>query len=206
MFKIAIYEDNNQLRSNLCTLLLSQDDFELVGEYDNCVEIIENCKSNCPDVIIMDIDMPKMTGIEGVKLVKSQFQKVEVIMYTVFEDTDRIFEAILAGATGYILKDTASEVFCNSIREVMNGGSPMTPSIARKVLLQYGKPKVSQEIELLSSREMEILTELSKGLSYKMIASQLFISVETVRSHCKKIYSKLHVRSVTEALNKIYLR
>jgi DNA-binding NarL/FixJ family response regulator len=203
--KIAIYEDHHDLRANLKILLESQSDFEVVGTYANCLNIMENCKSAMPDVIVMDIDMPEMGGIEGVTLVKAHYPNIEIMMHTVFEDDVNIFNAIKAGASAYILKKNSFTDLPFSIRELIAGGSPMSPSIARRVLQQIHTPQKNKDLEGLSERELEILNELAKGLSQKMIASKLSISIETVRTHCKKIYQKLHVHSLSEAIHKLFL-
>jgi DNA-binding NarL/FixJ family response regulator len=150
----------------------------------------------------MDIDLPKVSGIEGVKKAKYIFPDAEIIMNTVFDDEERIFQAIKNGASGYILKKVAFTELINAINDVLNGGAPMSPGIARKVI-NFHKLKLANH-EALSTREFQIVEDLSKGLSYKMIADKHSISIETVRSHCKKIYRKLHVNSATEAINKLY--
>jgi DNA-binding NarL/FixJ family response regulator len=154
----------------------------------------------------MDIDLPGKSGIEGVREVKSAYPKVEVIMITVFEDDDRIFKALQAGATGYLLKKTSLHSMIQAIQEVHAGGAPMSPSIARKVLQMPFALKNDNVSEYnLSQREIEIMKLLSKGLSYKMVAEELFISIDTVRSYIKRIYEKLHVHSITEAIHKVFI-
>lgn len=202
-YKILIYDDNHDLRNSLKLLLEAESDFEVVGDYEDCLDIIRQTTELSPDVILMDIDMPKMNGVKGVTLVKKEFPAVEVIMHTVFDDNDNIFNALTAGASGYILKNESNENVIHSIKELLAGGAPMSPSIARKLVkFHQQKPRLEPNA-ILSPREMEIIQELSKGLSYKMVAAKLFISIETVRSHCKKIYEKLHVHSLAEALHKI---
>lgn len=178
-------------------------DFEVVGDFEHCLDICQQTAELKPDVILMDIDMPKMNGVQGVAMVKKEHPEVEVVMHTVFDDNDSIFNALAAGASGYILKNESNENVIQSLKELLKGGAPMSPTIARKLVkFHQQKPRLDPGA-ILSPREMEIIQELSKGLSYKMVAAKLFISIETVRSHCKKIYEKLHVHSLAEALHKM---
>jgi DNA-binding NarL/FixJ family response regulator len=201
--KIVIYDDNNDLRKSLKLLLEAEGSFEVIGDYEHCMDVVKNTTAQKPDVIVMDIDMPRMSGVQGVALVKKEFPEVEVIMHTVFDDNDYIFDALKAGASGYILKNESNENVIQSIKELLVGGAPMSPSIARKLVNFHQQKSRFDPSVVLSPRELEIIQELSKGLSYKMVAAKLFISIETVRSHCKKIYEKLHVHSLAEALHKI---
>lgn len=178
---------------------------QLSGIYENCESLVENVGLLIPDVVLMDIDMPVVNGIEGVKLIRKNFPDVVIIMQTVFEDENSIFEAIQAGAHGYILKTARPARLIEAIRDSLEGGAPMTPLIARKVLENFRKlpVKVDPEHAQLTAKENEILGALEKGMSYKMIASELNITWHTVNSHVKKIYEKLHVHSATEAINKM---
>jgi len=204
--KVAIYEDNTGLRDILASIIRESEEFELAGEFGHCLDVVQNTEAFRPDVILMDIDMPGRTGIEGVKELKSNYPEVEVIMNTVFDDDDRIFNAIKAGATGYLLKKNSLSTLLTSIREVKAGGAPMSPSIARRVLSMPSLVSHQNTGEqLLSERELSILKLLSKGLSYKMVADELFISIDTVRTYIKRIYEKLHVHSVTEAVHKVFI-
>jgi len=205
--RVLIYEDNNDLRTSLSQLLLGSPGLELVGALGNCMQATTDVTRLTPDVILMDIDMPGMTGIEGLRRIKAAAPKVNVVMLTVFEDNDRVFEAICAGADGYLLKKTPPVKLLDAIGEVRLGGAPMTPAIARQVLRLFPRTKapvaVAEESPAnLSAREQEVLGLLVEGYSYKMIAADLGISIDTVRSHIKKIYEKLHVRSMTEAVSK----
>lgn len=206
MIRVALYEDNEGLRKMLETAIGSDNGLQLVGSHANCVEILKDLQSDQPDVVIMDIDMPGISGIEGVRILKAAYPKIEVIMNTVFDDDDRIFNALKSGATGYLLKKSGVKDLLSAIAEIVKGGSPMSPSIARKVLSMavQSTPTVKHDLDL-TAREIEILDALSKGLSYKMVAAQLNLSIDTIRSHIKKIYEKLHVHSATEAINKVYL-
>lgn len=206
MIKVALYEDNEGLRKMLETAIGSDNSLKLVGSHANCVEILNDVQTDQPDVVIMDIDMPGISGIEGVRILKASYPKIEVIMNTVFDDDDRIFNALQSGATGYLLKKSGVMDLLSAISEIVKGGSPMSPSIARKVLSMaiQSAPAAKQDLDL-TARELEILDALSKGLSYKMVAAQLNLSIDTIRSHIKKIYEKLHVHSATEAINKVYI-
>lgn len=204
--RVAIYEDNAGLRDILASIIRESEEFELAGEFGHCLDVVQNTKAFMPDVIIMDIDMPGRTGIEGVQELKSHFPEVEVIMNTVFDDDDRIFNAIKAGATGYLLKKNSLATLLTAIKDVKNGGAPISPSIARKLLqLPLATGKAKESTYNLSEREIEILILLSKGLSYKMVAKELIISLDTVRTYVKRIYEKLHVHSVTEAVHKVFI-
>ena len=205
--RIAIFDDNKNIRDSISLLLGTAPQFLIVGSFDNvftCVEDVIECN---PDIILMDIEMPGMDGIEAVRLIKKIVPQVQILMQTVFEDDDRVFDSICAGASGYILKNFLNTKLIESLIELQFGGSPMSPSIARKVLHQLQssplpvKQRISNEYNL-TPREKEVLTEIVNGLSYKMIADRLNISYETVRSHIKKIYEKLHVASLTEAVAK----
>ena len=201
--KVAIFDDNDLLRDSISMLLEDDDDFTLVGSFVNCLNVIDDIRSSRPDVVVMDIDMPGLNGIEGVRLITRNFPTVQILMQTVFDDEEKIFSAIKAGARGYILKNTEPAKLLEGIREVYNGGAPMTPSVARKVLLQFQEPAnpINDDFNL-SRRELEVLGLLVQGLSYKMIADRLNITYDTVRAHMKKIYEKLHVSSMTEAVAK----
>lgn len=201
--KILIFEDNPSLRDAFSLLIDSTDGFELLGAYPNCLEVLGLIKKYKPDVLLMDIDMPGMSGIEAVKLIRPDFPEVNILMLTVFDDDERVFDSLKAGATGYLLKKTDPEKILEAIIEMRGGGAPMSPSIARKVIQSmHTTPKHMEEFNKLTSRELEVLTGLSEGKSAKMIAEILCISVETVRTHIRKTYEKLHVHSVTEALVK----
>ena len=201
--KVIIFDDNDSLRDSIAMLLQDNADFTLAGGYSHCLDVIENIKSTKPDVVIMDIDMPGMNGIEGVKLVHKNFPSIQILMLTVFDDDEKVFAAIKAGAGGYILKNAEPQNLLHAISEVYNGGAPMTPGIAKKVLHQFQTILPEEEKDYhLSIREKEVLSLLVDGLSYKMIAGKLNITYDTVRAHMKKIYEKLHVASMTEAVAK----
>ncbi len=202
--KVAVFDDNKPRRELLQLLLDNSDGLSCTGAYEDCRNIVKNISTNVPDVILMDIDMPHVNGIEGLKEVRGQFPKVKVLMQTIFEDDEKIFNAIVAGADGYILKKTPPAKLLEAITDVMEGGAPMTPTVARQVLLLFNNKHQSIEKKdfNLTAREQEILGYLVQGLSYKMIADKCYISYPTVNSHISHIYEKLHVSSGTEAVAK----
>ena len=205
--RIAIFDDNKNIRESIGLLLATVPQFEVVGSFCQVLDCIDDGRDSKPDIVLMDIEMPGMTGIEAVTMIKKEFPHIQVLMQTVFEDDDRVFDSICAGASGYILKNFLNTKLVDSINELQYGGSPMSPSIARKVLNKMQsvsniiKPEEAPDYHL-TAREKEVLSCLVNGLSYKMIASDLNISYETVRSHVKKIYEKLHVASLTEVVAK----
>lgn len=198
--KIIIFEDNDRLRQSLSYLLHSQPGFEVCGDYGDCLNVAEIITQYKPEVVLMDIDMPGKNGIEGVGIVKETRPETSVIMYTVFEDNDKLFQCLCAGANGYILKKTTPSKLFDAIQEVLEGGAPMSPTIAKKVLDSFKHNTLNNYN--LTTREMEVLTLLGKGFSSKMISSELFISFDTTRSHLKNIYTKLHVNCGKEAIAK----
>ena len=201
MIRVAIIEDNEAYRKALETLVSKTSDLEVVYAARNCKGIAEAVLVISPDVVIMDIEMPGQSGIEGVKLIKKNSPHTNVFMLTVFEDETNIFESIKAGAIGYLLKKDQPEIILNAIRKIHNGESIMNGKIARKVLEFFNKKvdsKASFDDYKLTNREREILELLMKGLSYKVIASQCFITMDTMFSHIRKIYSKLNLHSRSE--------
>ncbi len=202
---IVIYEDNIFLRNSIAELIKSSKGFSLKGAFENCDHVSLDMETLRPEVVLMDIEMAGINGLEGLRIIKKKYPHVHVIMLTVFEDNDRVFDAICSGASGYLLKKTPHEKILDSIRDVLNGGAPMTSSIARKVLDHFPKnSSASEEIKNLAPREQEVLQLLVTGHSYKMIAEKMGITLETVRSHIKRIYEKLHVHSATEAAAKAF--
>ncbi|MCG2615905.1 response regulator transcription factor [Terrimonas sp. NA20] len=199
--RIIIFEDNERLRNSLTYLLRSMPEYDVVGDYPNCREATSVTLALQPDVALMDIDMPGENGIKGVGMVKEARPETAVIMYTVFEDDEKLFQCLCAGANGYLLKKTPPDKLFEAIREVVDGGAPMSPSIARRVLNSFQQSKTENKYQL-STRELEVLQLLSKGFSAKVIAGELNISFETVRSHLKNIYPKLHVNCGKEAIAK----
>lgn len=202
MTTIAVFDDHAERREALKLLIGFQKDMACIGDFEDCSGLVDNFRNGAPDVVLMDIHMPGIDGIAGVKLLQQHFPETYIIMQTVFEDDDNLFNCLQAGAHGYILKKTPNDKIIEAIHEVVNGGAPMTPAIARRVLQHFGKKTSVQadDVYNLSSREKDILTHMVKGLSHKMIASELHISVFTVSNHIKNIYQKLQVHSVSEAV------
>ncbi|GAA4454145.1 response regulator transcription factor [Nibrella saemangeumensis] len=200
--RIVYYEDNKALREGMSFLLQATPGLQLLGAFPNCDHLTDHLLTLQPQVVLMDIDMPGMPGTEAVALIKATHPAVQVLMLTVFENEDKIFQAIRNGANGYLLKHTSPSGIVEAIFDLHNGGSPMTASVARKVLQYFQQPKVARSDYNLSEREVDILRGLTKGHSYKMIADELFISVETVRTHVRHVYDKLHVNSKAEAIIK----
>lgn len=215
--KLVVVDDNENFRKSLSELFRFTDDIHLLSVLADCSDLINTLTHNKPDVILMDIDMPGMNGIEATSLVKEIFPDIQVVMLTVSEEEDRIFQALRNGATGYLLKKSDSEEIVEAVRTVHQGGSPMTPAIARKMLHFFfptgsvfsdtdkKAPEQSSQADdrwtSLTPREQEILEALVDGLSYKMIAAKHHISADTVKNHIQGIYRKLHVNSKGEAIS-----
>jgi DNA-binding NarL/FixJ family response regulator len=201
--RILVYEDNNDFREALVQLINTSEIFECAGAYRNCNEILNHVRDFKPAVVLMDIDMPDMNGIEGVRLVREIDREIKIIMLTVFDDNKNVINAICAGASGYLLKRNCFNRLFDAIEEVLQGGAPMSAGVARMVLdfVATGSP-VSTEQYDLTSREKTVLTHLVKGFSYKMIAASMEISIETVKTHIRNIYEKLHVHNQSEAVAK----
>jgi DNA-binding NarL/FixJ family response regulator len=195
--KVFIYDDNNARRDSLKALMELSPELSFVGEASNCKNVMQDMETTFPDVVLMDINMPEVNGIEGLKDIKKKFPHIKVLMQTVFDDTDKVFECIRNGASGYILKKDSPQRILQAIQEVNDGGAVMNPSIALKVL-DYFHPNKKENP--LSQRETEVLKLLADGLSYKMVADKLFLSFNTVNTHVKHIYEKLHVSSLGEAI------
>lgn len=202
--KVAIFEDNKPLRESLQQLINNAEGMSCTGAFSDANKLLRNMQLSNPDVVMMDINMPGISGIEAVQLIREKFPQVHIMMQTVFEDNDKIFAAICAGASGYMLKKTAPTKMIEAIRETSLGGAPMTASVAAKVLQMFRLQNTGEKIEFidLSEREKEILALLVKGKSYKAVASACFISIDTVSTHVRHIYEKLHVHSKTEAVAK----
>ena len=200
--KVLIYDDNADRRESLAALLLLADDMLYTGSFPDCSQVEEEIEALQPDVVLMDIDMPNVNGIEGLQIIRQHFPKVKVLMQTVFEQNEKIFDSIRLGATGYILKTEPPEKILEAIRNVNEGGATMTPSVAVKVLqyFQHETIQLPQTDYELSEREKEVLKLLADGNSYKMIAAKLGITYFTVNAHLKKIYDKLQVHSAGEAV------
>ncbi len=201
--RVSVFDDNNALRDSLAYLIAGTPGFTIVGTYPDCSTIVEHLREDTPDVILMDIDMPGINGIEATAVVKSHFPDVNVLILTSYDDNDKVFDAIRSGASGYLLKKTSPIKILEAITDVNEGGSAMNANIARKVLdfFQEKKNLAVNEYDL-SEREKEVLACLVTGDSYKMIAAHCFISMGTVCTHICNIYKKLHVNSKSEAVAK----
>lgn len=201
--RITIFDDSADMREGLFHLISMTPGFMLAGSFPDCTCAVENIQQTKPDVVLMDIDMPVISGIEGVRIIKGSFPQLNIVMLTVFEDDDKIFEALRSGASGYLLKKNHPAKLLDAIQEVHRGGAPMSESIAKKVVefFSNGSKPVHNEY-MLSVREKEVLHYLVEGHSYKMIAADMYITVETIRTHIKHIYDKLHVHSKSEAVIK----
>jgi DNA-binding NarL/FixJ family response regulator len=199
---VLIFEDNDLLRESVSSMISLSSDLTLSGSFENVLHVESEVKTYKPDLILMDIDMPGMNGIDAVRAIRKFNKEVHIIMLTVFDDNTHVFEALQSGASGYLLKKHISTRLFDAIHEVLDGGAPMSPSIARMVLASMQQKPAVENPYQLTSREKEILTSLSKGNSYKLIASEFAISIDTVRTHIKRIYDKLHVHSQTEAVSK----
>ena len=198
---ILLYEDNDALRKSLGELLALSDEFKVKGSYENCLPAADDARSLQPDIILMDIDMPGMSGIEAVKKIRMFNTKVAILMLTVFDDNKHVLDAICAGASGYLLKKHISEKLIAAIKEVMEGGAPMSPAIAKMVIHSMQQKPTGEQYNF-TEREKEILNLLCKGNSYKMIATDTHLAFETIRTYIKRIYEKLQVHSATEAVSK----
>ncbi|MBI2427485.1 MAG: response regulator transcription factor [Ignavibacteriales bacterium] len=203
--RVSIVEDDEQLRSGMIVLLEGTHGFRCISAYEDGETAIKDIPQKTPDIVLMDINLPGISGIECVRRLKSKLPDMQFLMLTVYEDNNKIFQALQAGASGYLLKMSQPDELIKAIREVSNGGAPMSPQIARKVVHSFHTAGDEQLETPLSAREEDILYSLASGNTYKEIASELDISVDTVHNHLKKVYSKLHVRSRTEAVVK-YLK
>lgn len=200
--KILLYDDNETLGQSLKIMIEEEADMEVQALMPNAETVEQDIQSLKPDVVLMDIDMPQVNGVEAVERTRKINEHLPVIMLTVFEDNENIFNAVCAGASGYILKRSATAEIPEAIRSVLTGGAPMTGSIARKVLQMVPGKEIRKDEFNLSIHETTVLHLLVKGYSYKMIAAELNVAIDTVRFHIKKIYDKLHVHSATEAVSK----
>src|SRR5579883_901422 len=204
---VSIVEDNEQLRGTLARLINREEGFNCVSQYPTAEAAIESLPNDKPDVVLMDINLPGMNGVECVRRLKQLVPDTQIVMLTAYEDTENIFNALAAGANGYLLKRAPRAELLDALREVCRGGSPMTTHIARKVVQSFQKTGPSpQPTENLSAREQEVLDCLSQGFLYKEIAEKLGISYETVHTYIRRIYEKLQVRTRTEAVAKFLKR
>lgn len=205
MLSLAIVEDDNHIRNSLQMFLDMQEEFHCLNGFQKVESLLDELKhsKDLPNVILMDIELPGMSGIDGMKIINEKYPDIDIIMLTIYNDSDKIFQSLCAGASGYLLKNTPLDEIKEGILSLAGGGSPMSPQIARKVIEFFNPSKNSySNTSLLTIREKEIVVGLVDGLSYKMIADRMNISIETVRFHIKKIYKKLHVNCKAEVISK----
>lgn len=201
--KVAIVEDDEQVRENLATLIRETEGYECIGTFGSGEQALEEMPRRAPHVVLMDVNLPGMSGVECVRLLKSQTPELQVVMLTVYDDSDRIFQALQMGASGYLLKRSTSQEILRAVEDVHRGGAPMSSYIARKVVQSFQRQGASEKpSENLTKREKDVLNYIARGYANKEIADALGLSAETVRGYLKTIYSKLHVRSRTEAAMK----
>ena len=199
---IIIIEDIKELRDGFETLFNQTEGLQCIGAFESVEIALDNISKNIPDIIFTDIGLPGVSGIDGIKLIKHKFPNIQFMVYTVFDNDDKVFEALKAGANSYILKKESPSKVVEAIRELFDGGAPMSTSIARKVMESFHRTNINKELNPLSSREYEILDLLSQGYQNKEIAEKMFISSGTVKVHIHHIYEKLHVQNRVEAVNK----
>jgi len=200
MIKIAIVEDDKEIRESLAILINGSEGFECVSHYESCEAALESIEKDDPDVILMDINLPGMTGIEGVSLIKEKLPDCEIIMLTISESDKDVFDSLCAGACGYLKKNTPPAKLLDAIKEAYEGGAPMSMDIARMVVGSFKQETSSTDT--LTAREKEVLAKLCEGHSYKLIADELFVDINTVKFHIRNIYRKLEVGSKGEAIAK----
>lgn len=204
--KVSIVDDDDGIRSSLATLIRRAPALRLMGDYADAETALKELPRKAPDVVLMDINLPGMNGVECVRQLKTALPKLQVLMLTVYEDSDSLFKSFRAGASGYLLKRTASARLLEAIQDVHEGGSPMTPQLARRVVQFFSKPAPEDsQFSKLTPGEREFLDQLANGYTYKEIADRMKITIDTVRSYVRTVYEKLHVHSRTEAVVK-YLR
>lgn len=201
MIRIFAYDDSQERLASLKALISLSDNLEYVGNAENCANVLAEMEKYGPDVVLMDINMPVVDGIEGLKLIKTHFPQIKVLIQTAYDDSEKIFTSISHGASGYILKSDNPKRILQAIEEVNEGGASMNPAIAKRVL-EYFMP--TKEAEILTPKEKEVLRFLAEGCSYKMIADKLGVSYSTINSHIKHIYEKLHISSLGEAISWFY--
>jgi DNA-binding NarL/FixJ family response regulator len=204
--KVAIVDDDEGIRASLAALIRKASAFTLAGEFADAETALKEIPRNPPDVILMDINLPGIKGVECVRQLKVAVPQVQFLMLTVYEDSDSLFNSLKAGASGYLLKRTASSRLLEAIRDVHAGGSPMTPQLARRVVQYFSRPEGDSLVSRLTPGEKEFLRQLAQGYAYKEIADRLKISIDTVRSYVRTVYEKLHVHSRTEAVVKYIQR
>lgn len=203
VLRVGIVEDDPQLCADFVRLVADAGDMTCVGDFGSAEDAVAMLGLVAPDVILMDINLPGMSGIECVRRLRAQNNAAHIVMLTTFDDATSVFESLKAGANGYVLKRAAVDELLDAIREVAAGGAPMTGAIARKVVQYFGRSGPAPEVQALTDRERQVLVALSQGQQYKEVADTLGMSINTVRKHIKAIYDKLHVNTRQDAVNKL---
>jgi DNA-binding NarL/FixJ family response regulator len=203
---VSIVEDMPDVRQKVKHIIEHSEEFVCLSTYANAENAVDELPKLKPDIVLMDINLPGMSGIECIKKIKKKCPEMQFMMFTIYENSEQVYEALAAGASGYLLKKTPSEKILEALKELHEGGAPMSTHIARKVISFFQKENKTNDNSQLSNREKQVLALLSKGFLYKEISNQLFISTGTVRQHIHKIYEKLHVQNRMEAINKFYGR
>ena len=204
--RVCIVEDLDEIRNGLAAIINMTEGFKVVQTFSSAEDMLELLDGSEPDIVIMDIQLPGMNGIQCIKQVREKNSSLQFMMFTIYENSDTVFEALEAGATGYLLKNSSPSKIIESLRELHNGGSPMNAEIAKKLVTRFQKKVIPQNEYHLTAKEQKVLELMAKGYLYKEIADQLSIATNTVRQHIHKIYEKLHVQNKAEAINKVYLK
>jgi DNA-binding NarL/FixJ family response regulator len=206
MISVCIVEDLEDIRSGLAAIINMTDGFKVLQTFSNAEDALQDLATLHPDIVIMDINLPGISGIECIRRIHEKNRSIQFMMFTIYENNDTVFEALKAGATGYILKNSSPTKIIESLQDLYNGGSPMNPEIAKKLVLRFQHQSFSENEFNLTPKEQKILDLMSKGYLYKEIANELNNTVNTIKQHIRHIYEKLHVQNKAEAINKMYLK
>jgi DNA-binding NarL/FixJ family response regulator len=206
MITVCIVEDLEDIRNGIAAIINMTDGFKVLETFSNAEEALQQLALLQPDIVIMDINLPGMSGIECIRRLREKNRSIQFMMFTIYENSDTVFEALKAGATGYILKNSSPAKIIEALQELYNGGSPMNPEIAKKLVTRFQKQTFSENEYHLTPKEQKILELMSKGYLYKEIAGELNNTVNTIKQHIRHIYEKLHVQNKAEAINKMYLK
>jgi len=206
MITVCIVEDLEDIRNGLAAIINMTDGFKVLQTFSNAEDALQQLSLLQPDIVVMDINLPGISGIECIRRVHEKNRSIQFMMFTIYENSDTVFEALEAGATGYILKNSSPAKIIESMQELYQGGSPMNPEIAKKLVMRFQKQTFSQNEYHLTPKEQKILELMSKGYLYKEIASELKNTVNTIKQHIRHIYEKLHVQNKAEAINKMYIK
>jgi DNA-binding NarL/FixJ family response regulator len=206
MITVCIVEDMEEIRNGIAAIINMTDGFKVLQTFPNAEDALQQLALLQPDIVVMDINLPGMSGIECIRRLHEKNRSMQFMMFTIYENSDTIFEALMAGAAGYILKNSSPAKIIESLQELHNGGSPMNPEIAKKLVIRFQKQTFSENEYKLTPKEQKILDLMSKGYLYKEIAGELNNTVNTIKQHIRHIYEKLHVQNKAEAINKMYLK